>query len=435
MEMKLSSIEEKHIIQAAKYINQNGVPVNYLNNLYWVCLSDAKEYPFKYITRIAYKYAIDDGDAWLDFESTPGYRKKIRELGFKINYYKEGYNFFKKDELDHFVSISGKSYRTKNKEDVFKSTFINPLVAKINKWAELSQVEDFEYKKDMSWKWSGGFKTYLWIRLFKPKASGKVFFAVGVEEDGNLFMKIDCQRSNHTGGSTKKLETNKVEAIDQLLSKLNYTSISIDHVELEAMDWDELIERTRNHIYDHLAAYDDLESIVNEKVTKSTAVNNLIPSDSPDYIKSYFDKERKFLGYKTDWSKKQKVSKKLGMAGEKLVALIERDKLKGLTLFEEAEKVKKVLDGEGYDILSFDEKGNEIYIEVKTTTGNSDEPFYLSANEKAFCEEHVDKYIVYRLHNYSFVTNSSKYFKIKGKELVKLDFTPTNYEVSINSKK
>src|SRR5690606_9754313 len=135
-------------------------------------------------------------------------------------------------------------------------------------------------------------------------------------------------------------------------------------------------------------------------------------------------------GRRSNWSKKQLVSSKLGLLGEELVIYIEKQKLKQLGLNDRVEKVEKKLDGEGFDILSFDENGEEICIEVKTTTGGVDEPFYLSINEKAFYELNIDKYVIYRLYNYSYQNKTASIYKIKGSELNKFDLLPTNFEVS-----
>ena len=53
----------------------------------------------------------------------------------------------------------------------------------------------------------------------------------------------------------------------------------------------------------------------------------------------------------------------------------------------------------GYDIRSYnvDEK-REMYIEVKTTTGSSTTPFYISENEIDKSRELKDKYYIYRLY-------------------------------------
>ena len=42
---------------------------------------------------------------------------------------------------------------------------------------------------------------------------------------------------------------------------------------------------------------------------------------------------------------------------------------------------KEVGDGEGFDILSFSEKGEERWLEVKTTNGPATTPFWISENE------------------------------------------------------
>ena len=59
-------------------------------------------------------------------------------------------------------------------------------------------------------------------------------------------------------------------------------------------------------------------------------------------------------------------------------------------------------DGLGYDIKSvyFDEVSKEVkplYIEVKSTIGGINTPFYLSANEKRVAEEKGEDYSIYRL--------------------------------------
>lgn len=54
-----------------------------------------------------------------------------------------------------------------------------------------------------------------------------------------------------------------------------------------------------------------------------------------------------------------------------------------------------------YVVLSFDLKGydvQEIYIEVKSTKGNIDTPFFMSPNELAFAREKKDQFRIYRLY-------------------------------------
>lgn len=65
-----------------------------------------------------------------------------------------------------------------------------------------------------------------------------------------------------------------------------------------------------------------------------------------------------------DCVEREKV-KKYHLTSNKKVAWVSRDKGDGL----------------GFDILSYDAEGNEMYIEVKTTLGTEDSSFFISANE------------------------------------------------------
>lgn len=52
----------------------------------------------------------------------------------------------------------------------------------------------------------------------------------------------------------------------------------------------------------------------------------------------------------------------------------------------------------GYDIDSFTETGEKIYIEVKSTTGSADEPFYMTFNEREKAKQVVENGGIYQVH-------------------------------------
>jgi Domain of unknown function (DUF3883) len=58
-------------------------------------------------------------------------------------------------------------------------------------------------------------------------------------------------------------------------------------------------------------------------------------------------------------------------------------------------------DGAGYDIQSFDAKGSERLIEVKTTNGLQTTPFYLTRNELSFSNERPNEFRICRLYDFS----------------------------------
>ena len=132
-------------------------------------------------------------------------------------------------------------------------------------------------------------------------------------------------------------------------------------------------------------------------------------------------------GTNKDYIAEHKRNMCIGDLGEKLVILDEKKKLEKLPKL--AAKVDKQPDGVGYDILSFDEKGNEIFIEVKTTTGSKNSSFEISSNEVENAKKHKGKYKIYRLFNYNQKDNTAKYYVIH--DIDELHLTPTSYEACL----
>lgn len=81
-------------------------------------------------------------------------------------------------------------------------------------------------------------------------------------------------------------------------------------------------------------------------------------------------------------------------------------------------------DGEGYDILSFDAEGRQLFIEVKTTGGSCQDQFFMSANELEFAKKHPANYYVYRLYNWMSTPKLTIY---SVAELLKLKPIATQY--------
>jgi hypothetical protein len=170
-------------------------------------------------------------------------------------------------------------------------------------------------------------------------------------------------------------------------------------------------------------AFNANESIIPNSLTKKDK-----PQNGFDAIP---DVERKFKGFDTDYVAKAKAQKDLGDAGEALVMEYEIQTLQQKGFHNEAAKVCFAKDGEGYDICSFDDGGNEKFIEVKTTTGNELAAFYLSENEVAFMRLHLDKYSIYRVYNYDEEYNAGDFFEIKENVEEQLLMKPTQYQVLI----
>ena len=96
----------------------------------------------------------------------------------------------------------------------------------------------------------------------------------------------------------------------------------------------------------------------------------------------------------------------LGKAGEKFVFDLERKRLSEMDRKDLARMVRWVADeegdGAGYDILSFDPKGDsERLIEVKSTNGSARTPFFISRNELETAKRRPSDWLIYRVHFFS----------------------------------
>ncbi len=134
----------------------------------------------------------------------------------------------------------------------------------------------------------------------------------------------------------------------------------------------------------------------------------------------------------TNYIENEKENKRIGDLGELLVLQHEQEKLKALGITKEPEhKSKSEGDGLGYDILSYDEQGKEIFIEVKTTVRNYDAPFFITRNELVRSHQDSDKFFLYRLYDFDDSNSKAKYYKRHG-DLSELCTNPVLYRAMVD---
>lgn len=116
----------------------------------------------------------------------------------------------------------------------------------------------------------------------------------------------------------------------------------------------------------------------------------------PEYIKE--------LVRKLDPVERDMRNRELGQAGEEMVLEYEKRFLVGCERRDLANNVKWISkeegDGAGYDILSFDPRGEKRFVEVKTTVGGNRTPFFISRNERRFAERNVENFCLFRVFNF-----------------------------------
>lgn len=135
---------------------------------------------------------------------------------------------------------------------------------------------------------------------------------------------------------------------------------------------------------------------------------------------------------KPDYEKINRLNKKLGDRGEKVVLDFEKERLKNTNYKEKVKRVSLKSDSLGYDILSFDENGKERYIEVKATRSKvGDANFFLTLNEFKTAQE-KENYYIYLV--YDILSKEPKIWIIGNPfnpENNHVNLEPINFKVSI----
>lgn len=126
-------------------------------------------------------------------------------------------------------------------------------------------------------------------------------------------------------------------------------------------------------------------------------------------------------------------NRKLGRDGEELVFHFERQRLQQLERPDLAKKIRWVSeedgDGAGYDILSFDHKGKERFLEVKTTVGSDTTPFYITRNELSFSSEQPEGFRLCRVFDFSM---RPRMFELAPPLTDFVHLSPLSYEASFS---
>lgn len=137
------------------------------------------------------------------------------------------------------------------------------------------------------------------------------------------------------------------------------------------------------------------------------------PSFSPDPT---VGAGRQRVPVQIDFVKLEADRRDLGRAGEEAVVRFEKDRLVAQGRERLARLVEHVSvtkgDGLGYDVLSFDGHGEEVFIEVKTTRRPREYPFLLTRNEVSFSAEVPDRFRLYRV--YAFTKPKTGLYTLAG---------------------
>ncbi|HEY9143671.1 MAG TPA: DUF3883 domain-containing protein [Arenimonas sp.] len=114
--------------------------------------------------------------------------------------------------------------------------------------------------------------------------------------------------------------------------------------------------------------------------------------------------QSRLIPHRRDYVEREARNRKLGLAGELFVLEFEARRLHALgkkALSDRVEHVSRTRgDGLGYDVLSFEESGREIFVEVKTTTNSLLTPFFISAGEVRFSKDNPEEFRLARVFDF-----------------------------------
>lgn len=175
-------------------------------------------------------------------------------------------------------------------------------------------------------------------------------------------------------------------------------------------------ELKKNYNYD----LNDIDSML---IDNEADENKVFVFNTYEELKAKLNKE-------IDYLKLHQYQIEIGKLGEAFVTDYEKDKLRG-TKYEELVDNTVALDNRnGYDILSYEKNGEEIYIEVKTEAQCNND-FFMSQNEITTGKKLIEdgkKYLVYRVSN--ILAESKDEIKL---EIIDDIFNNPKYHFEVNN--
>ena len=132
-------------------------------------------------------------------------------------------------------------------------------------------------------------------------------------------------------------------------------------------------------------------------IKKSKNLNYEIPEFKPRVKKIKFKNNQSTI-FKSKNKRRTQESKKIGTAGEEHVYDYEYQKLKSLGREDLAKKIRKhyaLYEYPGWDLTSYNEKGEEIFIEVKSTKGKVINSLEITDTEWKAAIDNKEKYFIY----------------------------------------
>jgi hypothetical protein len=284
-------------------------------------------------------------------------------------------------------------------------------------------------------------------------AVGKRVFELGFDVDGLKRRVVDwtLEQCEITADSyfkclEKKLQQepyNRAAACREVAARIGRTEGAVDYKfqNIDAVLLKHGLPRMMNGVAENIQRL--LEFVVLDPLARRSAAFGAVAEHIPTVpggqnvfvpVPQMFPSNRKAVDdtkgprIQIDFAGRDARNRKLGYSGEEWVVALEQQRLKdrGFSALAEAVRwtAKDDGDGLGYDILSFDEQGQEKYIEVKTTNAGATTPFFITPNELAFADQSGAASCLYRVFDFG---GEPKIFVLEGPLTTKLQLETRVY--------
>ncbi|WDV44507.1 DUF3883 domain-containing protein [Clostridiaceae bacterium M8S5] len=220
-------------------------------------------------------------------------------------------------------------------------------------------------------------------------------------------------------------ENHDVRIYHRLKEKHNF---SVSYINISSNLFEILSKEFSSYLQESIEIIQEDKILQLNKTKKSVGVLTEPPHRTDIKKKKALKKKKP---QKIDYVKLAKSNDTIGKTGEEFVLNLLKKELKekGLSNKKVRHVSKKDGDGLGYDILTYNEHGEEVFVEVKATTQGVKSPFYMSSYEREFAIRNKEYYKLFRVFNLDLSTGIGDYYIIEGDIEQQLNFVTDTYRV------
>lgn len=254
-------------------------------------------------------------------------------------------------------------------------------------------------------------RPYTWGSIYSEDVDAhSVYFTVGTRAwDKQLEYRIGIDSGERSALSAEQQK--------ELANAIPFEarSVTVPVERLKSYCWESLIQETVSFVELYLDFYNRMVEVVKGELS----IDNFVARQSKSQMKSlgkiepvaipaiaiqeaakiypedYIDPSGRNINFLARAARQQMI----GDAGEKWVLDREQERTAKFNLTDDQRKAIRITPSSAaYDIDSFDEDGEPVMIEVKTTTLGVDAPFYMSKRERDVMKQQIEMGVRYRIH-------------------------------------